>query len=141
MTGSKTKATRQSAAGFLKKIKDPQVRADCTVLADLMKEVSGSAPVLWGSAIVGFGSRHYVYESGREGDTVAIGFSPRKGNITIYLTGGLETAGSDLQRLGKHKTGKGCLYIRSLGDVNRPVLRRILSRACKQSKRMDVRPS
>jgi hypothetical protein len=133
MAENKTKATKQSAADFLQKIKNPQMRADCLALAGLMQKVSGCQPVMWGSAIVGFGSRHYVYESGRAGDTVAIGFSPRSDKISIYLTGGLALASADLSSLGKYKTGKGCLYIRSLGDVDQSVLLRILARAFKQA--------
>lgn len=137
MAENKTQATKQSVTAFLNKIKDPRVRSDCIDLVDLMKQVSHREPVLWGSAIVGFGSRHYIHESGREGDTVAIGFSPRKDNLALYLTGGLAPAEADLTKLGKHKTGKGCLYIRSLADVDRGVLKRILARSYKlaQSKR------
>lgn len=138
MAQNKTQATAHSVSAFLNKIADPQVRADCITLSNLMQQASGCEPVMWGSAIVGFGSRHYVYESGREGDTVAIGFSPRKGNIAIYLTGGLELAGADLAQLGKFKTGKGCLYLRSMADVKPNVLKKILSRAFKEAQRRDT---
>jgi hypothetical protein len=137
MADNKTKPTASSATAFLNRIEDPQVRADCFSLVELMHKASGREPVMWGSAIVGFGLRHYVYESGREGDTVAIGFSPRKGRISIYLTGGLELAEDQLSRLGKYKTGKGCLYIRSLADVNTDVLARILARAYKEAQRSN----
>jgi len=138
MAGNKTVATRQSVPAFLNAIKDPQLRADCFTLSDLMQAASGCEPVMWGSAIVGFGSRHYVYESGREGDTVAIGFSPRKENISIYLTGGLALAGDDLAKLGKHKTGKGCLYVRSMADVDQKVLKRILVRSYREAGRRSA---
>ena len=88
---------------------------------------------MWGSAIIGFGTHHYVYESGREGDTIVIGFSPRKQNITIYLMGGLDPIEDELSKLGKYKTGKGCLYINSLGDVNAGVLKKIFAKAFKKA--------
>jgi len=90
---------------------------------------------MWGSAIIGFGTYHYIYESGREGDSLLIGFSPRKQNISIYLAGGLSKVEDELRVLGKYKTGKGCLYIKSLGDVNAEVLRKILAKALKEGQR------
>jgi hypothetical protein len=90
---------------------------------------------MWGSAIIGFGTYHYVYESGRQGDTPVIGFSPRKQNISIYLMGGLKNIEEELSRLGKYKTGKGCLYIRSLSDVNVAVLKKIFAKAFKEAQR------
>jgi hypothetical protein len=101
----------------------------------MMEKVSGSEPVMWGSAIVGFGSYHYVYESGREGDMIVIGFSPRKQNISIYLMGGLKQIEGELPKLGKHTTGKGCLYIKALSDVNPVVLKKILAKAFKEGQR------
>jgi hypothetical protein len=92
-----------------------------------MQTVSKSKPVMWGSSIIGFGTIHYVYESGREGDMPVIGFSPRKENISIYC--GLENVRTELSRLGKHKTGGGCLYIKLLSDVNVAVLEEILVKA------------
>jgi hypothetical protein len=100
-----------------------------------MQKVSKAEPVMWGSAIVGFGKYHYVYESGREGDTIILGFSPRKANISIYLTGGLTDIEDELSKLGTFKTGKGCLYIKSLEDINAAVLKRIFARACEEGKR------
>ncbi len=93
---------------------------------------------MWGSAIIGFGTYHYVYESGREGDSVLIGFSPRKQNISIYLTGGLDKVENELSKLGKHKTGKGCLYINSLSDVNIAVLRKVFAKAFKEGQLKHV---
>jgi hypothetical protein len=88
---------------------------------------------MWGSAIIGFGTLHYVYESGREGDTVAIGFSPRKQNISLYLTGGLSKIEGELSQLGKFTTGKGCLYIKSLSDVNIEILKSIFAISFKEA--------
>lgn len=101
----------------------------------MMQEVSHCAPTMWGSAIVGFGTYHYVYDSGREGDTVVLGFSPRKQNISIYLMGGLKNIEKELTTLGKYKTGKGCLYITSLGEVNPKVLKRIFAKAYAEGRR------
>jgi hypothetical protein len=142
MAENKTKATRDSTAAFLDKIQNPQLRNDCRSILKLMQTISKSKPVMWGSSIIGFGTIHYVYESGREGDMPIIGFSPRKQNISIYC--GLENVSNELSRLGKHKTGGGCLYIKSLSDVNVSVLRQILVKAFKDrvhKSRHTVQPS
>jgi hypothetical protein len=135
MTENKTRPTKNSVTAFLNKIADKQVKEDCFALLEMMQKVTGLEPVMWGSAIVGFGNYHYVYESGREGDSILIGFSPRKQNISIYLMGGLKAVEEDLADLGKHKTGGGCLYVKSLDDVNLPVLKRIVVKAFKEAKR------
>src|SRR5262245_21794056 len=114
MAENKTKATKDSVPAFLKKIEDRQVREDCNTIIVMMESISKLKPVMWGSAIIGFGSYHYVYESGREGDSVIVGLSPRKQNLTLYLRGGLEPLKDELAKLGKYTTGKGCLYIKSL---------------------------
>ena len=136
MADNKTKPTNSNVAAFLSKIKEKKVRDDCFAILNLMQQASKHEPVMWGSAIVGFGTRHYVYESGREGDTVIIGFSPRKQNISMYLAGGLKNIEAELQSLGKHETGKGCLYIKSLSDVNPAVLRKIFTKAFKEGQRL-----
>jgi hypothetical protein len=130
---NKTKPTKSSVTAFLNKIRDKQVRDDCFVILDMMQKVSNYEPVMWGSAIVGFGIYHYVYESGREGDMVLIGFSPRKQNISIYLMGGLKKVENELSKLGKYKTGGGCLYIKSLSDVNVEVLKKVFAKAFKEA--------
>ncbi len=135
MAENKTKPTRGSVTAFLNKIKDQQLRDDCFAILEMMQKVSNCEPVMWGSAIVGFGAYHYVYESGREGDTILIGFSPRKQNISIYLMGGLNIIEDELTKLGKYKTGKGCLYIKSLSDVNAEVLKKIFAKAFKGAQR------
>ncbi|HTP79445.1 MAG TPA: DUF1801 domain-containing protein [Bacteroidota bacterium] len=138
MSENKTRPTRNKVRSFLNKIKDKQLRVDCFEIAGMMEKVSKSEPVMWGSAIVGFGSYHYVYESGREGDTVIIGFSPRKQNISIYLTGGVKNVQDELSRLGTYETGKGCLYIKALSDVNTAVLGKIFAKAFKEGKKRSA---
>jgi hypothetical protein len=135
MTENKTKPTKGSVTAFLNKIKDQQLRDDCFVILEMMQKVSNSEPIMWGSAIVGFGTYHYVYESGREGDTILIGFSPRKQNISIYLMGGLNKVEDELSKLGRYKTGGGCLYIKSLSDVNVTVLKKVFARAFEEARR------
>ena len=134
MTENKTKPTIESVTAFLNKIPDTQLREDCFAILEIMESVSKTKPVMWGSSIIGFGTYHYVYESGREGDTVILGFSPRKQNISIYLMGGLDKLKVELSELGKHKTGKGCLYIKELKDINTAVLRKMFSKAWKSTK-------
>jgi len=131
MPENKTKATKSSVDVFLNKIKDTKLRDDCISIVDMMKSASKCDPVMWGSAIVGFGSYHYVHESGREGDTIIIGFAPRKQNIAIYLAGGVGSFESELAKLGQHETGKGCLYIKSMSDVNPKVLEKIFAKSFK----------
>ena len=135
MAENKTTPTQSSVTAFLNKIDDEKVREDCITIAALMQTVTKLEPIMWGSSIVGFGLRHYVYESGREGDTVVIGFSPRKQNIAIYLQGGVNELGNELAALGKHKTGKGCLYIKSLKDVNAKVLEDMFVKAFQNRER------
>jgi hypothetical protein len=134
MSENKTVATTDSVKVFLDKIQDAQLRADCYAIVEMMGAASQQKPVMWGSAIVGFGSYHYVYESGREGDNLVIGFSPRSQNIAVYLKGGLAPLEGELAQLGKYKTGKGCLYIKKLGDVDPTVFKRILAKSCASAK-------
>jgi hypothetical protein len=129
MSDNKTKPTTITVSSFLKKIADPQLRKDCENIIEFMEAISKLPPVMWGSAIIGFGTRHYVYESGREGDTMIVGFSPRKKAIALYLAGGLEPLRDELLRLGKYDTGKGCLYINSLKDIDISVLKKILTKS------------
>ncbi len=126
MAQNKTAPTKSNVAGFVASIPDATRRADAETLLDLMKDVTGLEPTMWGPAIIGFGSYHYRYESGREGDMLLIGFSPRKAASVLYNA----TQGSDAQALlgslGKYTTGKGCLYIKKLADVDRNVLKAML---------------
>jgi len=132
MAENKTKPTTTTVNSFLKKF-SPALQKDCNTIIDLMSSASRQKPVMWGSAIIGFGTRHYVYESGREGDTMIVGFSPRKQAIALYLAGGLEPLQADLSKLGKYTTGKGCLYIKSLADVDTNVLKKIFSKSYKSA--------
>jgi hypothetical protein len=134
MTENKTKPTTITVSSFLKKLPDPQLRKDCATLIEVMETVSKLKPVMWGTAIIGFGTHHYVYESGREGDTVILGFSPRKQAIALYLHGGLAPLEEELAKLGKHTTGKGCLYIKTLKDIDVPTLKKILAKSYRSAK-------
>ena len=120
MAENKTQPTAADAAAFLDAVPDPKRRADAKALAAMMGRLSGEAAVLWGPSIVGFGRCHYRYESGREGDMPRIGFSPRARELVLYLVGDRHLA--LLDRLGKYRTGKSCLYIKSLDDVDLEVL-------------------
>jgi Domain of unknown function (DU1801) len=128
MYEAKTKPTEVSFESYLAGIEDEERRGDCKGLAALMKRVTGCKPKMWGTSIVGFGSYHYKYESGHEGDCCIAGFSSRKGDISIYLVSGYGTEAKELlSRLGKHKTGKGCLYIKRLSEVQLPILERLVA--------------
>lgn len=134
MAENKTVPTDQSVAQFLNAIADEQKRKDSCALVELMREVTGLVPQMWGSSIVGFGSYHYTYASGREGDTMLAGFSPRKQNLTIYNMGGIDPDDALLRQLGKHTTGKGCLYIKRLDDIDLPTLRRLIEASFTRAK-------
>ena len=127
MAETKTVRTGASAAQFLAEVPDPQRRADAQAVCELMAEVTGAPPEMWGSSIVGFGSYHYRYASGREGDWPAVGLSPRKQSLTIYIPEGFDTYDELLSRLGPHSTGRSCLYIKRLSDVDRQVLRDLVA--------------
>jgi len=123
MAEPKTTRTEASVADFLAAVSDPRRRADAQAVCALMTEVTGVEPAMWGSAIVGFGSYHYRYGSGREGDWPAVGLSPRKQALTIYIPEGFEGYRELLDRLGPHSTGKSCLYLKRLSDVDEQALR------------------
>lgn len=122
MAENKTKPTRLSVAAFIDSITDPARRADAKALVKLMQSAAGEKPKMWGPSIIGFGSYHYRYESGREGDMPVIAFSPRKAATVVYGMTGFSEAAALLAKLGKHTTGKGCLYIKKLADVDQHVL-------------------
>jgi hypothetical protein len=126
MAEPKTKANEASVSAFLNAIKDEAQRKDAKAVAKIMKEATGDKPLMWGTSIVGFGSYHYKYASGREGDWPLIGFSPRSQALTLYIMDGFKSRGPLLKRLGKHKTGKSCLYIKRLSDVDMDVLRELV---------------
>ena len=131
MSEVKTKKNEASVEGFLKSVENEKRREDSFVVLDLMKEVTGEKPTMWGTSIVGFGSYHYKGASGREGDWMKVGFSPRKQNMTLYIMDGFGSYDSLLDRLGKYKTGKSCLYINKLEDVDQTVLRELVKQSFK----------
>ena len=137
MPENKTKPTDTSVAQFLAAIPDEQRRQDCQALVELMSKAAGAGPKLWGSNIVGFGQYHYVYDSGREGDMMLVGFSPRKPALTLYVGAGSDEQQALLANLGKFKTGKGCLYIKKLEDVHLPTLKKIIAQSVKQAKKKN----
>jgi hypothetical protein len=122
MADNKTKPTRLSVAAFIDALPDQTKRADAKALAKLMQSVTGEKPKMWGPSIIGFGSYHYTYDSGREGDMPIVGFSPRKAATVLYGMAGFSDAEALFAKLGKHTTGKGCLYIKKLADVDQKVL-------------------
>lgn len=134
MTELKTKKTEESVDNFLNGIADEQRRNDCIAVLALMKAATKAEPKMWGSSIVGLGHLHYRYASGREGDWFTLGFSPRKEALTLYLAGGIEAHTALLAKLGKHKTGKGCLYIKRLEDIHLPTLKALLKAAVAAAK-------
>ena len=125
MAELKTKQTEASVDDYLNAIQDEATRHDCLKIAKMMQQVTKAKPKMWGTSIVGFGKQHLKYASGREGDWFVVGFSPRKQNLTIYLNQS-EGRAALLEKLGKHKTGGGCLYINKLADIDLAVLRQLV---------------
>lgn len=135
MAELKTKRTKASVNTFLSTIKDEQVRVDCLKIAALMQKATGAEPAMWGPGIIGFGSYHYKYASGREGDWMLTGLSPRKANLTVYIMAGFAEYEELLAKLGKHSRGKSCLYIKRLSDVHVPTLRLLIQKSVNHLKR------
>lgn len=136
MAENKTKATAASVEGYLSGIENESRRQDCEELTHLMTDATHQPPVMWGESIVGFGSYHYKYASGREGDACLTGFSSRAGDITIYLVKNFPGQDELLARLGKHKMGKGCIYVHKLDDVDTEVLKLLVIGAVAERKRV-----
>ncbi len=130
----KTKVNDASVERFLNTVKDERVRNDCYEILKIMQQATKEEPKMWGTSIVGFGSYHYKGKSGREGDWMLTGFSPRKQNLTLYLMGGFEESKELLKKLGKHKTSVGCLYIKKLDDVDKKVLKELVVASVKRMK-------
>ena len=130
-TEVKTKVNDASVTDFLNSVEDEQKQKDAFTLLKIMKQVTKEQPKMWGASIVGFGSYHYKGASGREGDWLVAGFSPRKQNLTLYVQGGFNVYTDLLKKLGKHKTGVGCLYINKLSDVDAKVLQELLEKSVK----------
>jgi hypothetical protein len=137
MVENKMKVTEASVEGYFSAIEDEARRKDCEALAKLMAKATKQKPKMWGTSIVGFGSYHYKYDSGREGDSCLTGFSSRKSEISIYILADFPGREELLAQLGKHKTGKGCLYIRKLSDVDSKVLQQLTVRTVAERKRHD----
>ncbi len=127
MTENKTTATPEDPAAFIEAVPDAERRGDAAELCRLMEQASGEPPKMWGKSIIGFGRYRYRYESGREGESMRIGFSPRAKEFVLYVTDGFPRYESLLGRLGKHRTGKACLYIKRLADVDQGVLEELLA--------------
>jgi len=138
MAELKTKVNKVSVDKFIKSIKDERVREDCYKILDIMQKATKAEPKMWGTSIIGFGSYHYKYASGREGDWMLTGFSPRKQNLTLYIMPGFENYGSLLKDLGKHATGKSCLYIKKLDDVDLKVLKELVTKSVKHMKKSNA---
>jgi hypothetical protein len=126
MSETKTQPTLESVANFLNAVTPPRRHGEAQILDQMFRRVTGFAPVMWGPSIVGYGRYHYRYESGREGDAAATGFSPRKAALSVYIMPGYTDFGPILARLGKHKIGKSCLYINTLADVDMDVLAELI---------------
>jgi hypothetical protein len=129
MAALKTQKTDASVEDFLNRVEDEARRRDCFDILDLMREVTGEEPAMWGPSIVGFGSYRYKYASGHEGEWMLTGFSPRKRDLTLYIMSGFESYDSLLAKLGKFKIGKACLYINKLEDVDAPTLRELVKQS------------
>lgn len=129
MADNKTKPTKISVAAFIDAITDAGRRADAKALVKLMQKAAGEKPKIWGPSIIGFGSHHYVYDSGREGDMPLIAFSPRKAATVLYGMTGFDGSDVLMKKLGKHTRGKGCVYIKKLADVDQKVLEAMVAKA------------
>jgi hypothetical protein len=131
----KTVPTEKKVNDFINATNDPQKIADSFTLIEIMSRLTGKQPKMWGPSIIGFGSYHYKYESGREGDASVTGFSPRKGNLVIYIMPGYQNLDKELSKLGKHTIGKSCLYLKKLDDVNLEILEKIISHGIEYMKK------
>ncbi|MEZ4767902.1 MAG: DUF1801 domain-containing protein [Caldilineales bacterium] len=127
MAELKTQKNDASVDAFLNSVENDRKREDSFALLEMMKEVTGEEPKMWGDSIVGFGEYHYTYASGREGNWFVTGFAPRKQNLTLYIMAGFDEYDALLDRLGKHSTGKSCLYIKRLEDVDKTALRELIA--------------
>jgi hypothetical protein len=134
----KTKETKASVDAFIDK-QPPSVAADCRTLIKLMKKATGEDPRMWGASLVGFGRYHYKGASGREGEWLITGFSPRKTNLSIYIIMGFETEAALMKKLGKHSTGKGCLYVKQLADVDMKLLDELIVKGVKAMEKVRVK--
>ena len=135
MAAMKTIKNQDSVSAFIENVEDERKREDCRMLMKIMCQITGSQAAMWGSSIVGFGSYHYRYASGREGDFFLTGFSPRKQNLTVYVMPGFSQYDSLMQKLGKHKVGKSCLYMKKLEDIDIRILTRLIDESVQEMRR------
>lgn len=135
MSNLKTVPTESSVERLIEGVEDPARRGDCRTLLEMMSRVTGEPPRMWGPGMVGFGSYHYRYASGREGDWFLTGFAPRKADLTVYVMAGFARYEALLSRLGKHRTGKSCLYIKRLSDVSATVLEELVGESVETMRR------
>lgn len=135
MADNKTQPTEMAIEDYLAGIEDPQRRQDCASLVSIMAEITNEPPVLWGTSIVGFGTYHYKYESGREGDFMITGFASRARDISIYLMASTDAQADLLAKLGKHKMGRACLTIKRLSDIDLSVLRELITQSVGEMKK------
>ena len=135
MAELKTRQNNASVGDFLASIDDPQKRADARKVAAMMRRATGKRAKMWGKSIVGYGNYHYKYASGREGDFMITGYSPRKNALTVYIMPGFSTFGRLMAKLGKYKTGKSCLYIKRLSDVDEAVLEELIDKSVKHMRK------
>ena len=134
MAENKTRKTGASVSDFLASVENKRRREDGNTILEMMKQITGMEPEMWGPTIIGFGDYHYKYDSGREGDMFLTGFSPRKQNLSLYVMDGFEGRDDLLARLGKHRTGVSCLYINKLADVDVDVLHELIQRSFEHSR-------
>ena len=138
MAQLKTKPTNASVKKFIDSIDDEKRRRDSRAILAMMKEITGKRPKMWGPSMVGFGTYHYKYQTGREGDLFLTGFSPRKQALTVYIMSGFKNYEALLKKLGKYKTGKSCLYIKKLEDIDRTTLRELILMSVKKGAQMGA---
>lgn len=138
MAELKTKPNAANVEDFLKQVENPKKREDSFKILTLMKEITGAEPVMWGPSIIGFGTYRYKYESGREADWFLTGFSPRKQNLTLYIMSGFKKYDELLSKLGKYKTGKSCLYINKIEDIDIEVLKEMIENSVKYLKSRNI---
>lgn len=136
---AKTTPNKIDPKEFIASVTDEKKRADAEVLLEMMAEITGEPPVMWGPSIVGYGSYHYKYASGREGDWMLTGFSPRKTALSVYLMSGVERQEALLKKLGKYKNGKSCLYIKRLADVDQDILRKLIATSVELARNNDIK--
>lgn len=123
---NKTKPTKKDVTDFLKQVEPEQKRKDCLAILEMMRQATEAKPKMWGDSMIGFGEYHYKYASGREGDWFLTGFAPRKQNISLYIMAGFKRYEELMSKLGKYKTGKSCLYINKLADIDEAVLKELI---------------